>query len=242
MNHRNFPRPALLALVLLALSTSVSAQVEITDPPDSHHFGKIPLGATYATQYFSLTNRGSVPVTLGSATVSGEMATCAGLSCGTVAAGDFVVQSHSDACSSATLQPGQGCSTLLSFIPQAPGLRLAQLVFAVQDGSTLTRMVSGTGVSNPVDCVLDWAERTYPDLLTQPTPTLVAGPFHARCYGGAAQLCVGADTALPTFAPPSLYIYLNGQLSRYADLSEMAAGVTYPPPSTRRCNQEPDGQ
>jgi hypothetical protein len=242
VNPPNTSRSFLLAVALLTLSAPLSAQVAISDPTDSHDFGRIPLSATYATQYFSLFNSGNTPVMLGQVTVDGQLATCMALSCGTVSAGDFVVEAHSDGCSNVTLQAGQGCSTLLNFVPQAPGPRSARLVFSVQGGDAVTRIVSGTGVFNPIDCVLDWAERTYPDLLTQPTPTLTVGQFHARCYGGGTTLCVGADTALPSVAPASIYLYLNGQLSHYAALADMAASATYPAPSTRRCDQEPDRQ
>lgn len=231
-----------LATASLCGVSAVCAQVEIADPPPEHAFGRVPVGATYATQYFSLTNKGAAPVTLGQVGIDAEVGVCAALGCPTVAAaGEFVVLAHSDGCSGTTLAPGAGCSTLLSFIPQTAGTKVARAVFAVAGAAPLTRVLSGTGVSNPTDCVLDWAERSFPQLLTGGTSTLVAGPFLARCYQGGA-LCVGADTALPTFAPPSVYLYQGGQLSRYAALSEVAASAVYPPPSSRRCDQSPDSQ
>lgn len=235
MTHRPInPRVAALALALLG--SVAQAQVEVVDPPLEHNFGKIPLNATYATQYFSVTNRGSAPVVLGQAVVDGQMATCAALGCPAVAPSDFVVLSHSDGCSGQTLQPAQGCSTLVSFVPQGVGARTARLVFPVQGAAEATRVVAGTGVAQPIDCVLDWAERTYPTLLTQPTPTFVYQAFHARCYQGGS-LCVGADTALPTTAPASVYLYQGGQMVRYADLSVLAAQATYPAPNSRSCSQ-----
>ena len=89
---------------------------------------------------------------------------------------------------------------------------------------------------------MDWAERVLPaDLVAQPTPTLVAGPYYARCYQGGA-LCVGADAAVPTFAPASVYVYQGGRLAPFATLASLAAQATYPLPSTRRCDQPADGQ
>ena len=46
----------MLLIALTALSTGVmaqSVQLEVTDPPENHHYGKIPLGANYAAQYIS---------------------------------------------------------------------------------------------------------------------------------------------------------------------------------------------
>ena len=231
-----------VATASLCAVSAVHAQVDIADPPPEHAFGRVPVGATYATQYYSVANKGAEPVTLGQAGIDANVAVCAALGCPSVAAvGEFVVLAHSDGCSGTTLAPGAGCSTLLSFIPQGAGAKVARAVFPVVGAAPLSRVLSGTGVSNPTDCVLDWAERTLPQLLTGGTSTLVAGPFLARCYQGGT-LCVGADTALPTFAPPSVYLYQGGQLSRYAALSEVAAQAVYPPPSSSRCDQSPDPQ
>lgn len=240
MMHVRTLRPVLGAIILSTLAAVAAAQVEITDPPVTHDFGKIPLNANYAAQYFSVHNRGASPVTLGQAGVDGQVAVCQALGCPAVAPGDFVIAAGSDGCSHQTLEPGHGCSTLLGFVPTLPGGRSARLVFDVPGASPVTRIVSGTGVSDPTDCVLDWAERTYPALISPPASTFVAGPYIARCYQGGT-LCVGADAAYPTFAPASVYLYQNGQLTRYASLSDVAAQASYPSPSTRRCSQLPDG-
>lgn len=212
---------AILAMLLIA---PAYAQVVVADPPESHNFGRIPLLQTYATQYFSLTNSGTTAATIGQVAISGSLSTCAALGCPTVATGDFTIQSNSDGCSGVTLAAGAGCSTLVNFVPTAPGARTALLVFPVNGATENTRIVSGTGVANPTDCVLDWAERTYPGVLTSPTATFVAHPFYARCYQGGT-LCVGAD-ALATVAPPSVYLYQEGTLARYDYLSALviAAG------------------
>ncbi|MDP2769670.1 MAG: hypothetical protein Q8O81_07525 [Giesbergeria sp.] len=185
----------------------VQAQVQISDPPATHTFGKAAIGSDYATQYYSLNNQGSAPVTVGQVRMDGQLATCTGLDCPVVAHSDFQVVAHSDGCSGNTLAPGQGCSTLIVFTPTAIGGRLSQVVFPVVGSTDVTRIIHGTGTSQPLECVLDWAERQaqYSDLLTNPTRTLRAEQFHARCYGNG-DLCIGADNALPSFDQPSLYV------------------------------------
>lgn len=235
-------RSTVAAVALCALSAAAVpalAQVVITDPPPEHNFGPIAVGETYAAQYFSVFNQGSAAVTLGQVGVDGYLTVCSGQACPSIAPADFVVQG-SDGCSGHTLQPGQGCSTLVGFVPTAPGARVARLVFPVQGSVSVERTVAGTGVSQPLECVLDWAQRSFPDLLSAPTPTLVVSPFVARCYQGGA-LCIGADTAVPTTAPASVYALQNGQLARLGLLSDFAAAATWPAPSTRRCNQTADG-
>lgn len=238
--------PASTLSLLLGLCAVVPAagwaQVAITDPPVEHHFGKIPLQANYAAQYFSVFNQGANPVRLGQGVIDGLMGTCAALGCPVVAPSDFVLSPHSDDCSGKTLAPGLGCSALVGFVPQAPGPRSARLVFPVDGQDAVSRIISGTGVSNPLDCVMDWAERVLPAaMVAHPTPTLVAGPYYARCYQGGA-LCVGADVAVPTFAPATVYLYQGGRLAPVASLASLAAQATYPPPSARRCDQPADAQ
>ena len=220
---------------LCAAALPVLSQVVISDPPAEHHFGKIPLGADYAAQYFSVFNQGHSPVTLGQARIDGRMAVCMALGCPSVAPEDFTMDG-ADGCSGQTLQPGQGCSTLVGFVPTAIGTRVARLVFTLANGSEVERIISGMGISQPLECVLDWAERTYPDLLLQPTPTQVDSPYIGRCYQGGA-LCLGADVAVPTFAPASLYYLLQGQMGVLGQLSDIAATATQLPPATARCNQ-----
>jgi hypothetical protein len=209
-------------LVLMGVSQVAYSQVEITDPAESHHFGKIPMGATYATQYFSAFNRGTTPVTLGTVTVdSGDLFVCLAIGCPTIAPQDFVV-SNAVGCSGAVLKPGEGCSTLVNFIPTSVGERLGRLVIPVLGGTTVTRRMAGTGTAPPLDCVLDWAEQQYKTLLPNPTSSFLISPFFARCYQGGG-LCLAADMAVPTFAPPSLYVYQNQSLTSLGRLSEFAA-------------------
>ena len=214
-------RSAIL-FALIAVSPLAFAQVEISDPPETHHFGKIPLNAQYATQYFSAFNRGTAPVTLGTVTVdAGDIFVCLAIGCPTIAPQDFVV-GQGVGCTGAVLQPGEGCSTLVSFVPTSVGERMARLVIPVNGGAAVTRRVSGIGIAPPLDCVLDWAEQEYKTLLTQPTSSFLISPFYARCYQGGA-LCLAADLAVPTFAPASVYAYQNQTLQPLGRLSDFAA-------------------
>ena len=206
---------------LFAASSVAFSQVEITDPPETHHFGKIPLNAAFATQYFSVFNRGAAPVTLGSVTVdAGGIFACLSLGCPTIAPQDFEV-SKGVGCTGAVLQTGEGCSTLVSFVPTSVGERLGRLVIPVLGGTSVTRSLAGTGTAVPLDCVLDWAEQEYKELLTSPTASFAISPFFARCYQGGA-LCLAADLAVPTFAPASLYVYQNQKLQSLGRLSDVA--------------------
>lgn len=193
-------------LCAAAASPAVHAQAAITDPPENHHFGKIPLNATYATQYFSVFNQGTEAITLGAVRVDASVLTCMALHCPTVAPEEFIIPSGSDGCSNQRLAPGAGCSTLVSFTPRAAGPRTALLVVPVTNGNAVTRPLNGTGTTQPLDCVLDWAEAQYPAVLTSPTPTFQISPFYARCYANNS-ICVGADNLHPTFDQPSVYIY-----------------------------------
>ncbi len=230
-------RTLMTAGLVVGLNGSLWAQgVQVTDPPLEHHFGKIPLGATYATQYFSVFNYTAAPVTLGRLHVSNAMVTCTALGCPVVSASDFTLADGSaDGCSGKTLAPQEGCSSLVHFVPKAAGSRTALLEVPVTGAAPVSRTLSGTGVSHPSDCVMDWAERSFPTLLTQGTSTFVTGPFLVRCYQGGT-LCVGADAALPTFAPASVYTYIGGQLKRQSSLAELAALATQLDGS-KRCNQ-----
>jgi hypothetical protein len=163
------------------------------------------------------------------------MAVCAALGCPAISTDDFVIAEGSDGCSGRTLATKEGCSTLVGFVPKAAGARTALLEVPVTGSTTVSRIIAGTGVSNPADCVMDWAERSFPTLLVSGSGTFIAGPFIARCYQGGA-LCVGADAALPTVAPPSVYTYMAGQLKNQGGLAELAALATYPD-AHRRCNQ-----
>ena len=205
----------------------VQAQVQFSDPPETHTFGKAAIGSDFAAQYFSLSNEGSAPATVGQARMDGLLATCTGLDCPVVAHTDFRMLSHSDGCSGTTLAPGQGCSTLIVFSPTAIGGRMSQVVFPIVGSADVTRIVQGTGTTQPLECVLDWAETqpAFSALLARPTRTFRVEQFHARCYGNG-DLCIGADNAVPSFDQPSLYLALlqpaPARLERVGYLSEWA--------------------
>jgi len=172
----------------------VQAQVQFSDPPETHTFGKAAIGSDFAAQYFSLSNEGSAPATVGQARMDGLLATCTGLDCPVVAHTDFRVLSHSDGCSGTTLAPGQGCSTLIVFSPTAIGGRMSQVVFPIVGSADVTRIVQGTGTTQPLECVLDWAETqpAFSALLARPTRTFrVNSSMHAAM---AMAICASART------------------------------------------------
>lgn len=218
---------SLAAMAVLSLAClSAHAQIEITDPPAGFSFGKAPLLNKSTIRYFFVVNRNTFAVQLGPVTSNGsEVATCAALGCPVVSASDFVVVAGSDGCSNATLQPGQSCSTLVGFSPTEPGARLSQLIVPLSDGSVgVKRIVQGTGVVPGTDCVLDWAEKTFPQLLSAPTGTFTISPYHLRCYANGA-ICLGADTASAALNVKGVYAYqpqATSPLQRLGDLSGYA--------------------
>ena len=111
-----------VAAVAVLACAAAQAQVTISDPPPEHSFGKVPIGATYATQYFSVFNTGSAPVALGQLRIEAAAIACLAIfppACGEVAPGDFDGLQNSDGCSNRTLAPGTGCSALVRFVPRA---------------------------------------------------------------------------------------------------------------------------
>lgn len=213
MTFTLFSRKSLLALGVSSLMClpSAYAQVEIIEPAGDFQFGKVAVHAS-ATQTLKVVNRGQTPVQLGSviSSIAAMSPICTGIGCGVVIATDFTIPAASDGCSNTLLQPGAVCSALVRFTPSGPGSRVSQLNVFKPNAAYVSRGVFGTGVSEPLDCVLDWAERTFPQLLTNPTMTSALAPFHLRCYAKGA-ICVGADVDNPTDAPrfdqPSAYLY-----------------------------------
>jgi hypothetical protein len=200
--------------------------VEIIEPMGNFVFGKVALHES-ATQTLMVANRGFSAVQLGvvASTTAAVSPLCAGIGCGVVIASDFTVPKESDGCSNTVLQPGQFCSSTVRFTPSGPGARGSQLVVVMPNAFPASRGLSGWGVSKPLDCVLDWAEKTFPQLLTAPTMTSTALPYHLRCYAKGA-ICLGADTAVPTFDHPSVYVYqaqADPPLQRLDSLSSLSA-------------------
>lgn len=203
-------RAALGALSLACLSALAHAQVEIIEPVGDFQFGKVALHAS-ASQTLRVANRGPSPVQLGKviSSIAAVSPLCVGIGCGVVIAGDFTIPAESDGCSNTLLQPGAVCSAQVRFAPSGPGARGSRLNVFMPGAAYVERGLGGTGVSEPLDCVLDWAEKTFPQLLTAPTMTSAVSPYHLRCYAKGA-VCVGADTDVPTFDQPSVYVYQAG--------------------------------
>lgn len=208
-----FFRQSLAALGVLSLAclSSAHAQVEIIEPAGDFQFGKVAVHSS-ATQTLKVVNSGPSPVQLGSviSSIAAVSPVCTGIGCGVVISTDFTIPAQSDGCSNTLLQPGSMCSALVRFSPSGPGQRGSQLNVFKPNAAYVSRGLGGTGVSEPLDCVLDWAEKTFPQLLTTPTMTSAVPPYHLRCYAKGA-ICVGADVDNPTDAPrfdqPSVYVY-----------------------------------
>ena len=222
--------PLCSALLMLAApacqaaSTSAVSAVVQSDPAPGHHFGQIPIGTTYATQYFSFSNKGSAPITLGQATIDAHLLTCAAIGCPVPSAADFLLPPGDDGCSGKTLSAAASCSLLVAFVPKSGGPRSARLQLPTSEALSVETILAGTGIKQPDDCIFDWAEKTYPSLLSPAAPSFTTGPYYARCYANGS--CVGFDSALPTFAPPSAYLYDGKKvtlLASQASLSSMAA-------------------
>ena len=204
-----FFRQSLAALGVLSLAclSSAHAQVEIIEPAGDFQFGKVAVHSS-ATQTLKVANRGPSPMQLGSviSSIAAVSPLCTGIGCGVVIATDFTIPAESDGCSNTLLQPGAVCSALVRFTPSGPGGRVSQLNVFKPNAASVFRGLGGTGVSEPLDCVLDWAERTFPQLLTSPTMTSSVPPYHLRCYAKGA-ICVGADVENPALIMPSVYVY-----------------------------------
>lgn len=211
----------LLAACAVAGSSVAHGAIEISDPPLPHPFGNHPVGSTYAAQYFSVVNRGTAPVTLNPPHISSEgLATCTALTCPRVDAAAFVI-GNSDGCSGRTLQPGEACSTLVGFTPRQGGSVFAEVRFTTTGGEQVRGMLTGSGRDEPADCLYDWAERTYPSVLTGGTPSLLISPFYGRCYQGG-MLCVAADIYAVSVAEARVYLYQGGSLTPLDTVSSLA--------------------
>lgn len=211
-----------LSLALLAMpAVAGSSAIEQSAPAPGHNFGNIPLGATYASQTFTFRNKGSSAVTLGQASIDAQLATCAALGCPVPSAGDFTLAAGSDNCSGKTLAAGASCSLLVGFVPVNGGPRIARLALPTSEPLTVESMLAGTGVKQPDDCILDWAEKTFPQQLSPAANSFVLGPYYARCYGNI--LCIAFDSVLPSFAPPSAYLYDGKQTVLIASQQALAS-------------------
>lgn len=222
----------LLAAIVLVCSLPAQAALEISDPALPHDFASQPVGSTHATQYFSVFNRGTTAVTISSVQLTPEaMATCMAIGCPPSVPAPFIAEAGGDGCTGRTLEPNAGCSTLVMFTPYQGGAFSGEIIFTASTGEQVRGGLLGTGRNDPADCLFDWAERTFPSVLTSPGPSQVVVPYYGRCYAGNT-LCVAADihpggptltATSSSFAPPSVYLYQNGQIARLGWLHELAA-------------------
>jgi Tol biopolymer transport system component len=111
--------------------TGAEARPEID--PGAVDFGTQPVGQTSSAQPVTVTNRGSVPLTVSSVALGGAHA------------GDFA--KPADTCSGKTVLPNASCAVELTFTPPQPGERTGTLVFADNaPGSPRTVNLKGRGV------------------------------------------------------------------------------------------------
>jgi hypothetical protein len=136
-------------------------------------FGSQPGGTTTAGQVATLSNTGTVPLTIASIGFTGTNAT------------DFAASA--DTCGS-TLAPNASCSIIVTFTPAAAGSRSGMLVVTDNSnnvaGSTQTAAVTGTGLH---DVLLTW--------IASPT-SVIAGYY---VYRGIAP---GAEDTTPINSTP----------------------------------------
>lgn len=57
-----------------------------------------------------------------------------------------------------------------------------------------------------LDCVLNWAERVFKDVLPPDTRVLSASGYRARCYASDT-FCLGAELAADSQVPSELYLF-----------------------------------
>ena len=226
--------PAVAQIAEAPTSALPPQPIKITDPGASFVFKNTAIGSS-DSQYFSVFNISTAPVQLGQVYLDGGgIALCAALGCGLIDPKSYSIGLNtSDGCSGTTLQPGKGCSVLVSFIPQGVGYRKANLAFPrVGSGVIVNAIISGKGTTEPLDCVLDWVEKKFPtELPPSFAGTFQLDVFYARCY--ASNICIGADVAYPTFAPASIYLYQNQQLQALGKLSDFASMAQCPLPSVQ---------
>lgn len=225
-------RGALTAVAVLSLPAQ--AALEISDPALPHNFATQPVGSTHATQYFSLFNRGTTAVTVASVRLTPEAtATCMAIGCPPSVPAPFIAETGGDGCSGRTLQPGAGCSMLVMFSPYQGGVFSGEIIFSGSDGQQVRGGLLGTGRNDPADCLFDWAERSFPGVLTSPGPSQVVVPYYGRCYAGNT-LCVATDihaggptlaAGSTSLAAPSVYLYQSGQIARLGWLHELSASA-----------------
>ena len=161
----------------------------VTVSPTAVTFGRALVGGASAPQSVTVTNTGTVPLTVSSVTFAGANPA------------DFTVTSET--CSAAPVAPSATCTVALAFTPTAPALRTAQL--DVNDngpGSPHTAALSGTGESALL-AVTGGGGAPYSRQDAQPyaslggqllgAPAVVAVPAASGAVPSALYVGIGAD-------------------------------------------------
>lgn len=233
---------AALVVAMLCLPAAAQAMtppappITVTDPPESFVFKDTMIGGT-DSQYFSVTNHGTEAVKLGQVYLTDRFErTCVGTQCDLIQLIDVVYSFYigiSDGCSGTTLQPQASCSTLVQFMPFGVGTPSTSIAFPIVGGYTVTRTIQGKGTTQPLECVLDWAEKQFPTMLpvSSTSKTFQTGMYYARCYD--TNICIGADAVnsvmlKPVPTPPQLYVYQNQQLQALGKLEDFAVQAQCP--------------
>lgn len=117
----------------VSLSGAAVGTLGVSLSATSLNFGEAALGSSSVTQTLTLTNTGSLSLTLGQVGAT---------------AGNYLDFSETrDNCFNATLAPGSSCGVTLAFLPQAVGVRTATYFFNDSAPSSPQAVsLSGTGV------------------------------------------------------------------------------------------------
>ncbi len=141
--------------LLVPLSGTGQAAGSLTLLPTSLSFGTVQVGQTSASQSIGVQNAGGSPVTISSQVVSAPFAKAA-TSCGS------------------TLAAGAACAVTMNFAPKQAGGAAGSLTIASSVGP-LTAVLSGTGITGPMD-TLSTTALTFPaTVVGQTSAALVVG-------------------------------------------------------------------
>lgn len=205
-------RPLCAALGLVAATGTTHAGLVLADA--GAPFAQTAVGAVSPPRDMVWRNSGRDALRLGevrlAAPGSAQCGEPAPGTCGHFPAADFFIAA--DACSGQELAPGASCTVRLHFAPNSEGERLAVLMVGDPSGAGEAHAnLHGTGAAgsaslDALGCVLNWAERMYPDLLTAGAPTRSAAFLRARCYAGDT-LCLGAEVTQAGERNPEVYVF-----------------------------------
>jgi pimeloyl-ACP methyl ester carboxylesterase len=139
--------------------------------PDQHDFAQIITGNLSAPTTFTVTNKGSADLHVGTVTLDGTDPD------------QFAAPANNDHCSNQTVAPGRSCTLDVLFAPTTPGSKQATLTIASDDpASPATASLSGTGEAPPTPSPTE----VPPTATPSPTPTPTEAP---------------TPTEIPTIAP-----------------------------------------